>query len=50
MELDFEPDSKLTIPKDLFTIDSIDKKLLAIVTKLYHHSVPEETIEIESPR
>jgi hypothetical protein len=49
MELDFEPDSKLTIPKDLFIIDSIDKKLLAIVTKLYH-SVPDETIEIESPR
>ncbi len=23
MELDFEPDSKITIPKDLFTIDSI---------------------------
>jgi hypothetical protein len=23
MELDFEPDSKITIPKDLFTKDSI---------------------------
>ena len=38
MELDFEPDSNLTIPKDLFTMDSIEKRLSVIVTKLYHSS------------